>query len=432
MSDVAIRVEGLGKRYEIGGSRSRSTTLRELLADSAHRAARALIRAPWVRPETIWALRDVSFEVPRGHTLGIIGGNGAGKSTLLKILSRVTAPTTGEALIRGRVGSLLEVGTGFHPELTGRENIYLNGAVLGMRRAEIRARFDEIVAFAEVERFIDTPVKRYSSGMYLRLAFAVAAHLEPEILIVDEVLAVGDAEFQRKCLGKMDEVAGAGRTVLFVSHNMDAVRRLCSCCILLERGSIAMQGDADAVTSHYLTRHLTGGQPGEWIDVSHAHRIGTGEARIDALRYDGAADLRKLPVGDGPLDVDLRILAREPIVVRCLSLMINDRRGTRLINAELASHGGQLELSEGRNDVRIGIDQLHLNPGAYVVGVWIARTIEDEVPLDYLESAVTMEVLEDVPQGFSYPWATGPVTCSFAVHSLDASAAARNAPSRPT
>ncbi|HEX6106150.1 MAG TPA: ABC transporter ATP-binding protein, partial [Gemmatimonadales bacterium] len=222
MSDLAIRAEGLGKQYRLGRM-ERYPTLRDALVSAARRPFAR--RSDVGGPETLWALRDVSFEVPRGEVLGVIGHNGAGKSTLLKILSRIAEPTTGRAVLHGRIGSLLEVGTGFHPELTGRENVYLNGAILGMRRAEIARQFDRIVEFAEVERFIDTPVKHFSSGMYMRLAFAVAAHLEPEILIVDEVLAVGDAAFQRKCLGRMEDVAHGGRTVLFVSHSLDAIRR---------------------------------------------------------------------------------------------------------------------------------------------------------------------------------------------------------------
>src|SRR5213080_4833575 len=239
--DVAIRCQGLGKQYRLG-PRQRYRALRDTLPALALAPFRGLRSAigfgrPTAQGATLWALRDVSFEVSAGEIVGIIGANGAGKSTLLKILSRITAPTEGQAEIHGRVGSLLEVGTGFHPELTGRENVYLNGAILGMHRAEIERKFDEIVAFAETEKFLDTPVKRYSSGMYVRLAFAVAAHLEPEILVVDEVLAVGDAEFQKKCLGKMREVAeGHGRTVLFVSHNMVAVQNLCSVAMLLQDG----------------------------------------------------------------------------------------------------------------------------------------------------------------------------------------------------
>ncbi len=261
MSDVLIQAEGLGKKYIIGHQAQREpySALRDVLMRKARTFARkasdllhgrAVIEGDEL--EEVWALRDVSFEVKRGEVLGIIGRNGAGKSTLLKILSRITEPTTGRVTLRGRVASLLEVGTGFHQELSGRENIFLNGAILGMSRAEIRARFDEIVAFAEVERFLDTPVKRYSSGMYVRLAFAVAAHLEPEILIVDEVLAVGDIAFQKKCLGKMRDVSSAeGRSVLFVSHNLNAIRQLCGSAILLESGRLQLAGPVASVIEAY-------------------------------------------------------------------------------------------------------------------------------------------------------------------------------------
>ena len=259
MSDIAIRVENLGKQYRIGAPQARYRTIRETVMDAVQapfRRAGRLLRGEATgvsaRGETIWALKDVSFEVKQGEVVGVIGRNGAGKSTLLKILSRITEPSTGYAEIHGRVGSLLEVGTGFHPELTGRENISLNGAILGMSRADIARKFDEMVAFAEVERFIDTPVKHYSSGMYLRLAFAVAAHLEPEILVVDEVLAVGDAQFQKKCLGKMGEVASEGRTVLFVSHNMAAVERLCSRGVFLHNGAVLQHGSVDDTITAYL------------------------------------------------------------------------------------------------------------------------------------------------------------------------------------
>jgi ABC-type polysaccharide/polyol phosphate transport system ATPase subunit len=259
-SHVIIHAEGLGKKYMIGHEteRERYIVLRDVISRSArnfiHRSVDLLRGRPIVagdNTEEFWALKDVDFEIECGEVVGIIGRNGAGKSTLLKILSRITEPTEGRVTIKGRVASLLEVGTGFHGELTGRENIYLNGAILGMRRAEIRRKFDEIVAFAEIEKFLDTPVKRYSSGMYVRLAFAVAAHLEPEILLVDEVLAVGDAEFQRKSLGKMSDVAKGGRTVLFVSHNLGAVRRLCSHAFLLDGGKIAFGGNADAALTVY-------------------------------------------------------------------------------------------------------------------------------------------------------------------------------------
>ncbi len=258
MDELAIRVDKLSKQYKIGQAQERYRTLRDSLA-GAFSAPRRLVRSTLgkksAQPQVskIWALQDVSFDVKRGQVLGIVGRNGAGKSTLLKILSRVTDPTQGQVEIRGRVGSLLEVGTGFHLELTGRENIYLNGAILGMKRSEIDRKFDEIVAFSEVEQFLDTPVKRYSSGMYLRLAFAVAAHLEPEILVVDEVLAVGDAEFQRKCMGKMSDVAQQGRTVLFVSHNMSAILRLTEETIVLDKGRLVYRAPTPQAIDYYMS-----------------------------------------------------------------------------------------------------------------------------------------------------------------------------------
>ncbi|MGO8676707.1 MAG: polysaccharide ABC transporter ATP-binding protein [Limisphaerales bacterium] len=248
MSDIAIRVENLGKMFRIGARQERYRTFRDVLAGLWRRSGSG--RRAATKP--FWALKGVSFEIRRGEVVGVIGRNGAGKSTLLKVLSRITEPTEGFAEIHGRVGSLLEVGTGFHPELTGRENVFLNGAILGMHRAQIEARFDEIVAFAEIEEFLDTPVKHYSSGMYLRLAFAVAAHLEPEILVVDEVLAVGDAEFQKKCLGKMGEVSARGRTVLFVSHNMQAISTLTKRCLLLANGSCQALGPTEEIIACYL------------------------------------------------------------------------------------------------------------------------------------------------------------------------------------
>jgi lipopolysaccharide transport system ATP-binding protein len=271
MSEYVIRVENLGKQYKIGTRPDRYRTLRDAVIDTAVAPVRAVQRAIGrsehetrsTLQQRIWALREVSFDVRRGQVLGIIGRNGAGKSTLLKILSRVTEPSEGQAEIHGRVGSLLEVGTGFHPELTGRENIYLNGAILGMKRAEIERKFDEMVAFSEVEQFIDTPVKRYSSGMYLRLAFAVAAHLEPEILVVDEVLAVGDAEFQKKCMGKMSDVAQEGRTVLFVSHNMSAILRLTEEAIVLDKGRLAYRAPTPQAVDYYMAAGFS--QAGERI-----------------------------------------------------------------------------------------------------------------------------------------------------------------------
>src|SRR5882724_9144312 len=279
MSDVAIKIEGLGKRYRIGAQQQAYRTLREKLNETAlapFRAAKHSLTGNGngtsqsanrnSKSEAFWALKNVSFEVTHGEVVGIIGRNGAGKSTLLKILSRITEPTEGYADINGRIASLLEVGTGFHPELTGRENVFLNGSILGMKRVEINRKFDEIVAFAEIDKFIDTPVKHYSSGMYVRLAFAVAAHLDPEILFVDEVLAVGDAAFQKKCLGKMGDVAQEGRTVLFVSHNMDAVLRLCRSVILLKDGGIFASGRTEHVINDYLREDFGTAAVREWTE----------------------------------------------------------------------------------------------------------------------------------------------------------------------
>jgi lipopolysaccharide transport system ATP-binding protein len=302
MSEIAVRVDKLGKQYRIGMLQSRYRTLRETLelaVTSPVRRVRARRHATGLEEEnTIWALKDISFDVHQGQVLGVIGRNGAGKSTLLKILSRVTEPTLGCAEIHGRVGSLLEVGTGFHPELTGRENIFLNGAILGMKSTEIDRKFDEIVAFSEVEKFIDTPVKRYSSGMYLRLAFAVAAHLEPEILVVDEVLAVGDAEFQRKCLGKMSNVAQEGRTVLFVSHNMSAILRLTQETLVLDKGQLILRAPTQKAVDFYLSSGYSQSgerawQPDEIPHDSHPFRpismkllvnTNTGKRVVDTVR----------------------------------------------------------------------------------------------------------------------------------------------------
>jgi len=294
---TAITVEGLSKRYRIGELQSAYGTLRDSLAAAGHR----LVRRDHERHyQEIWALRDVSFELADGDVLGVIGRNGAGKSTLLKVLTRITTPTEGRAEIRGRVGSLLEVGTGFHPELTGRENVYLNGSVLGMKRREIDRKYPDIVEFAEIETFMDTPVKRYSSGMYVRLAFAVAAHLEPEILLVDEVLSVGDAEFRRRCLGRMEDLSQSGRTVLFVSHNMQAVSQLCDRTIWLEKGKIVRDGPSSEVVARYLqTGHGTSSKR-EWLDLASAP--GGDLVRLRSVRVlqddaDAAAvDVRR-PVG---------------------------------------------------------------------------------------------------------------------------------------
>jgi lipopolysaccharide transport system ATP-binding protein len=318
MSDVVIRAEGLGKKYLIGHKAQPEpyTALRDVIGRAAKgflRTAGDTLRGRQLvageEIEEFWALQDVGFDVRRGEVMGIIGRNGAGKSTLLKILSRITEPTAGRVEIRGRIASLLEVGTGFHPELTGRENIYLNGAILGMSRAEINRKFDEIVAFAEVERFLDTPVKRYSSGMYVRLAFAVAAHLEPEILIIDEVLSVGDAEFQRKCLGKMQDVAGGdGRTVLFVSHNMAAVSSICSKATFFERGRITFSGTASDVVAQYLSGIDAAGTSMNWEGPAP-----DGDEPVQVLRARVVSDAATRLVTHEPILVELDLEVREPV-----------------------------------------------------------------------------------------------------------------------
>jgi homopolymeric O-antigen transport system ATP-binding protein len=320
MAPVAVRVQNLSKEYRIGLRAERYKTLRDSLASLVTAPVRVLRRRN--RPEgddLLLALRDVNFEIRSGEVVGIIGPNGAGKSTLLKILSRITEPTRGFAEIHGRVGSLLEVGTGFHPELTGRENIYLNGAILGMRRVEIERKFDEIVAFSEVEQFIDTPVKRYSSGMYLRLAFAVAAHLEPEILLVDEVLAVGDAEFQKKCLGKMGDVAQEGRTVIFVSHNMPAVQALCTRAILLRNGSVAIDGSTGDVLREYLGHLLA--------TAAHAFEDNPDRRGDGTIRFTGA---RVLDADGRPVE---RLVAGTPMT---LELTYENRIGAERADLMLA------------------------------------------------------------------------------------------------
>jgi lipopolysaccharide transport system ATP-binding protein len=282
METVVVRVENVGKRYRIGALHAGYDTLRELVGETLLAPYRRLRGVRRSRYETLWALSGLNLEVRRGEMLGIVGHNGAGKSTLLKILSRITRPSTGEVEIFGRVGSLLEVGTGFHPDLTGRENVYLNGAILGMRKVEIEKKFDEIIAFSELEKFVETPVKFYSSGMYVRLAFSVAAHLEPEILIMDEVLAVGDAAFQQKCLDKMREIRRRGHTIFFVSHNLPAVTRLCKRAILLERGRVVASGPAQEVVNTYMNSSRKAGAECDWPEVGDAP--GDGVVRLRRLR----------------------------------------------------------------------------------------------------------------------------------------------------
>jgi lipopolysaccharide transport system ATP-binding protein len=422
LTTPAIRLIGVGKRYRRGLRREGYRTLREAVSDGVRALSASSFRRRREAAATsfFWALHDVSFDVPRGSALGLIGANGAGKSTLLKILSRVTEPTAGQVQLRGRVGSLLEVGTGFHPELTGRENVLLNGAILGMKRAEILAKFDAIVAFAEIEPFIDTPVKHYSSGMYLRLAFAVAAHLEPEILLVDEVLAVGDASFQKRCLGKMNDVAREGRTVIFVSHNLQAIQRLCSDAVMLEAGQVAAFGDTSTVVGQYLSRDYLRPAPGARIDVSTLPRTGTGDARFVSVAYtagSGVGDGKPRP--DGPLEFVLEIQSAAARDVRSLSVFLLEQYGTKILNADTLHLERTVSLRQGLNTVRLRIASIHLLPGTYRVGLWLADPVHAQSvtgAYDYVESAFEIEV---ATRGAGAPAGTGGiVTCDFTVEEL--------------
>ncbi|RIK23642.1 MAG: teichoic-acid-transporting ATPase [Anaerolineae bacterium] len=411
MNDIAIRVENLSKRYTIGRARQRHDTLRDSLAGLFSR------KRGDDTDDTFWALRDVSFEIKPGEVVGIIGHNGAGKSTLLKILSQITEPTGGRAEIHGRVGSLLEVGTGFHPELTGRENIYLNGAILGMRREEIARKFDEIVAFSEVEKFLDTPVKRYSSGMYVRLAFAVAAYLEPEILLVDEVLAVGDASFQKKALGKMGTVVNEGRTVLFVSHNMDAIQRLCRKGILMNKGEVELFGDVASVIERYKYDSTRVAAFSSWTCVDDVQRIGDGWARFAGVRIFGDEEGKGEIVSGGQLHAELLIQSNEARTVSSLAITVFDQNGTKLINADSISKGLLFSVQEGLNKCLFVIDELHLNPGTYVLGLWMSNYPGQVI--DWIPAAILFDVAENVtPQMFGIR-ADGIVPCTFELSLVD-------------
>jgi len=349
-----IRVERIGKRFRLG-STVRHDTLRDLIA---HRFTRRG-PAPERDPADLWALRDVSFDVDEGEVVGVVGRNGAGKSTLLKVMSRITSPTEGCIRLRGRVASLLEVGTGFHAELSGRENIFLNGAILGMTRREIQSRFDAIVAFAEVERFLDTPIKHYSSGMHVRLAFAVAAHLEPEILLVDEVLAVGDAEFQKKCLGRMDDVARSGRTVLLVSHNMAAIQQVTSRCLLFEKGRLERDGATAEVVAAYLS---SGDRDAIATDLATDHP----DFHIQQVRFDEEG---QSPGFNQPMRFELTLSLRRPFRTVGFGLGIYNSLGVRLLTSRCVVDG----LDEGKTTLSIRIADHHLPPGRYALSLGIAR-----------------------------------------------------------
>jgi lipopolysaccharide transport system ATP-binding protein len=385
MPDIAIRVENLGKRFRIGAQRERYQTFRDAVAGLFKRSPAERKAAS----EPFWALKDVSVEIQRGEVVGIIGRNGAGKSTLLKVLARITEPTEGFAEIRGRIGSLLEVGTGFHPELTGRENVFLNGAILGMRRAEIQEKFDEIVAFAEVEEFIDTPVKHYSSGMCLRLAFSVAAHLEPEILFVDEVLAVGDAVFQRKCLARMREVAEHGLTILFVSHNMAAIQHLCTKALLLTKGRLAMAAPVESVVQGYLK--ATAGKQDLNLE-SLADRKGAGAVRIREIRITTAdgSPLAGLVCGK-PARIRLCLSNGQRADNPRVSLCFLDMMDQRIMHLDSRLLGKGLPPVGPRGSLICDIPRVSLAPGQYKIELWLQV---NEVVQDWIANAGIVEVLD--------------------------------------
>jgi lipopolysaccharide transport system ATP-binding protein len=400
VTSPVIHTEALRKRYRRG--LPIDTGLRHAL-EGFLRSPLAVFGRP--KAEMFWALRDVSLDVQEGEVLGLIGRNGAGKTTLLKILSRITRPTEGWAEIHGRVGSLLEVGTGFHPELTGRENTYLSGAILGMSKAEIDRKFDEIVAFAELEKFIDTPVKHYSSGMYVRLAFAVAAHLEPEILLVDEVLAVGDINFQKKCLGKMGDVARAGRTVVLVSHNLAAINALCSRCIILDGGAIEFDGPTAEATVRYYANALN---VVEGCDLATRPRKGNGKARFTSIliqSLDSARRPLRVAYPGCNLHITVELRCESAFAPANLAIVFYDSSGYRLIDTNTAQKGEFVSLRPGQiAKAEFLLREVLLTPGKYLVGLWLGRPhmetidhIEYATALDFIESEETSRHTEVFP-----------------------------------
>jgi lipopolysaccharide transport system ATP-binding protein len=396
MDRVSIQIERLGKKYSLGERTSNYTTLRETLAratkDSIGRFSSHESDRQSDNMQTIWALKDVTLSVHPGEVVGIIGCNGAGKTTLLKILSRITEPTRGRVVLYGRVGSLLEVGTGFHPELTGRENIYLNGAILGMRRLEINRRFDEIVNFADIEQFIDTPVKRYSSGMYMRLAFSVAAHMEPEVLLVDEVLAVGDLVFQKKCVGKMDEVASTGRTVVFVSHNMQAVRNLCPRTVVLDKGRIV----CDTHTSEAISRYndlMRDRRVGAQTALHNPeHRRGSGSARFTDIQVSDGSSRRRFEfeMGESVLfRLSFRVMQRIPDLMVSVGLRSSLSGEFVTTVRHIASES---PLEPGTEDtVTIECPEIMIRPGQYPLYFWLGNKMTQ--PFDVVDDLTSPLVI---------------------------------------
>jgi lipopolysaccharide transport system ATP-binding protein len=391
---TVIQAEGLGKRYRRppADGRAEAGTLRELFTQTLH-APMKMLRRP--KQEMFWALRNVSLEVRQGEVLGLIGRNGAGKTTLLKLLSRITRPTEGWAEIRGKVRSLLEVGTGFHGELSGRENTYLSGSILGMRKEEIDRKFDEIVAFAEIEKFIDTPVKHYSSGMYVRLAFAVAAHLEPEILLVDEVLAVGDIAFQKKCMGKMGDVSRAGRTIILVSHNMAAINALCSRCVILNAGGVEFDGPTDQATARYYAESMN---MGSGSDLTNRRREGSGKARFTSVfvqPLDAAGRGLEVALPGCDLNIVVGLQCESSFAHANLALIFYDSNGYRVIDTNTAQKGEFLSLQAGQIvRAEFLLREVLLKPGKYLLGLWLGREGLETEYIDFIEHAAAFDIAE--------------------------------------
>jgi len=401
MSNYAIQATNLTKQYHLGGARSRYKTLRDTMMELMYgpfRRAGQLLKGNFSGAtdvgDLVWALQDVSFDVSHGEVVGVIGRNGAGKSTLLKILSRITEPTSGIAAIRGRVGSLLEVGAGFHSELTGRENLYLNGAILGMKRVEIDRKFDEIVDFSGVEKFIDTPVKYYSTGMYLRLAFAVAAHLEPEILLVDEVLAVGDTAFQKKCLGKMKSVANEGRTVIFVSHNMAAINVLCSSALVLEHGCVVARGSTAQCIGTYLAQNSEN-QGMVWQRPSNKQQGSLGFTRVVAELTGEQPNLE--------LELHVTLESRARHKAAFVAVDIADLTGIPLMQALPQLHGFINDTSTDHS-LEIAVKLPALIPGQYFVTIWAGS--HNTETLDEVKEAITFEIVDSPTPGRTFPHTT--------------------------
>jgi lipopolysaccharide transport system ATP-binding protein len=402
MSDVVIRGENLGKRYQIG-ERERYLALRDVLARALKSPAR-IFRPPASANRNrsqghIWALKDVSFEIRQGEVVGIIGRNGAGKTTLLKILARVTKPTRGFADIRGRVGSLLEVGAGFHPELTGRENVFLSGAILGMGKSELQRKFDEIVAFAEVEKFIDTPLKHYSTGMQTRLAFAVAAHLDPDILLVDEVLAVGDVRFQKKCLGRMGDVAQTGRTIMFVSHDMRKMTTLCTRGLLLSAGGVDMEGEITAVAAAYLREGIT---REAFVDLSaRGDRSGSGEARFSSIALSNGSKPTSTFEFGSDLVQKITVIVHSPAAAALIQIVIVSADGVAVHELLNVHEGCVWKADSGIYEFVVTVPQLRLYPGTYTIDLWLGSRHSARV--DYITNAAEFHVVQTANSGLERP-----------------------------